>query len=382
MQEDNYQRCVKGLWDSTVPNITFDENGVSNYFRMFKMLEKEFPKGELGKKRWLKILDKIKEEGKGRKYDCIIGLSGGVDSCYLLHLAVKEWGLKPLAFNLDNGWSSDIAVSNIKVLADSLNVDLETYVIDYEEVKGVLRAFMKAGLPWVDGATDRAIKSSIYKTAANEGIKNILVGTDFRSEGKQPKEWTYSDSKLFNSVVKKFEGIKLRTYPNMSLFKQIYYGSVKRIKRFQPFYFIDYEKSDAKKFLIENYNWKDYGGHHHENLFTKFIISYWLKKKFNIDKRIITFSAQVITNQKNRENALIELGLPAYDEEQMMKDKLTVIKKLGLTEKEFDSIWKRPNKTFRDYPSHYNLIMKNKRLISKYFYLVMPTKPKMIVVEE
>lgn len=382
MSENNFQRCVKGVWDTTIPNITFDSSGVSNYYKMFKRLETEFPTGEEGKSRWKKIIENIKEEGKGKKYDCLIGLSGGVDSCYLLHLAVKEWGLRPLAFNLDNGWSSNIAVSNIKTMSDELNVDLETYVIDYEEVKSVLRAFMKAGLPWVDGATDRAIKSSMYKIAAKEGIRNILVGTDFRSEGKQPEEWTHGDAKLFKYVVRTFEGTKLKTYPNMSLRRQIYYGAVKKIKKYQPFYYLDYEKQIAKDYLINNYNWKDYGGHHHENLFTKFIISYWLKKKFNIDKRIITLSAQVITNQKDRELAMEELSLPPYDLEQMERDKKTVIKKLDLTEEEFEMIWSQENKTFRDYPSHYNLFMKNKNFIKKYSHYVMPTKPKMIVVEE
>jgi len=377
------QRCNKGVWDSTIPNILFDENGVSNYYKMFKKLENEFPRGEKGKEKWNKSIELIKKEGKGKKYDCIIGLSGGVDSCYLLHMAVKEWGLRPLAFNLDNGWSSDIAVSNIKAMTDELNVDLETYVIDYEEVKPVLRSFMKAGLPWVDGATDRAIKSSIFKIASKEGIKNILVGTDFRSEGKQPEEWTHIDSKLFSHIVKKFEKkAKLTTYPNLSLIKQIYYGAVKNIKRFQPFYYLEYQKKVAKDFLIENYEWKDYGGHHHENLFTKFIISYWLKKKFNIDKRIITFSAQIISGEKDREEAIKELNLPPYDPEQMERDKKTVIKKLGLSEEEFELIWKGENKTFKDYPSHYNLFIKNKKMIKKYSHLVMPTKPKMIVVED
>ena len=217
MSKEKNQRCINGLWDTTVPNISFDENGVSNYYKMFKKLEAEFPKGEEGKKKWKKIVKQIKQEGRGKKYDCLIGLSGGVDSCYLLHLAVKEWGLRPLAFNLDNGWSSNIAVSNIKTMSDSLNVDLETYVIDYNEVMSVLRAFMKAGLPWVDGATDRAIKSSIYQTAAKEGIKNILVGTDFRSEGKQPQEWTYSDSKLFDSVAENKAVVFRKEIPLMFL---------------------------------------------------------------------------------------------------------------------------------------------------------------------
>ena len=377
-----YQRCIKGLWDTTIPNISFDKSGVSNYYRMFQRLEKEFPNDAEGYKKWQDDLKLIRKNGKNKTYDCIIGLSGGTDSSYLLHLAVKKWGLRPLAVNLDNGWSSDIAVSNIKNMTDLLNVDLVTYVIDYEEVKAVLRAFMKAGLPWIDGPTDRAIKSTLFNIAAKENIKTILVGTDFRSEGKQPEEWTHNDSKLFKYIVSKFENKKLKTYPNMSLFRQIYCGAILRIKRYQPFYHIEYQKKTAQEYLIRNYNWKYYGGHHHENLFTKFSIAHWMFNKFNIDKRIITFSAQIISGEMTRDEAITELQNLPFDEKQMKRDINTVIKKLGLSFDEFKIIWNCPNKTFHEYPSHYNLIMNNRKAIKKYSHLIMPTVPKMIVVEE
>lgn len=382
IKKRKYQRCIKGLWDTTIPNISFDEKGVSNYYRMFQRLEKEFPKGEEGNKKWLADLNSIRKNGKKKKYDCIIGLSGGTDSSYLLHLAVKEWGLNPLAVNLDNGWSSEIAVSNIKKMTDALNVDLETYVIDYEEVKIVLKAYMKAGLPWIDGPTDRAIKSTLFKIAAKENIKTILVGTDFRSEGKQPEEWTHNDYKLFNYVVKTFGNVRLKSYPNMSLIRQIYYGAALRIKKYQPFYNIEYKKKLAQDFLINNYSWEYYGGHHHENLFTKFAIAYWLYNKFNIDKRIITFSAQVISGEMNRDKALAKLKEFPYDIKQMERDKSLVIKKLNLSELQFDKIWNDTNHNFHDYPSHYELFMNNKKIIKKYSHFIMPSKPKMIVIED
>tara|TARA_X000000950_G_scaffold136815_1_gene170084 strand:- start:12763 stop:13890 length:1128 start_codon:yes stop_codon:yes gene_type:complete len=371
--------CSKGVWDSSIPDIKFDQSGVSNYYKNFLKIDKEFPIGNEGKKRWDNFLIEIKKKGKGKKYNCIIGLSGGVDSSYLLHLAVKEWGLRPLAFNLDNGWSSKIAVSNIKSLTNDLGVDLETYVINYEEVKIALRSYMKASLPWVDGATDRAIKSSIYRTAYKEGINSILVGTDFRSEGRQPNEWTHNDAKLFSYILKKFSNNKLKTYPNMGLIEQLFYGSICKIKKYQPFYNLNYSKQDAKKFLIKNYNWIDYGGHHHENLFTKFIISYWLKKKFNIDKRIITYSAQIISNKMKREVALKKLKEPPYDINEMERDKITVLNKLGFSMSEFDEVFNLKNKTFKDYPSHFDLLNNNKKFINKYYYLFMPNKPKMII---
>lgn len=382
MEEIKYQRCIKGLWDTSIPNISFENEGISNYYRMFKKLEGEFPKGEIGKRKWEETLRRIKNEGKNKKYDCIIGVSGGTDSSYLLHLAKKEWNLKPLAVNLDNGWSSEIAVSNIKKITRALEIDLETYVIDYEKVKAALRAYMKATLPWIDGPTDMAIKSTLYRIATREKIKNILVGTDFRSEGKQPNEWTYNDSKLFNHVVKKYEGCNLRSFPNMSLYEFIFKSSFLRIKKYQPFYHIEYQKKMAQELLSNEYSWEYYGGHHHENLFTKFAIAIWQYYKFGIDKRIITFSAQVVSGEKERDEAIQELKQPPYDTEQMKRDKMLVIKKLGLSQQEFEEIWNKQNNSFHTYPSHYPFLLRNKNIIRKYSHLIMPSKPKMIVIDD
>ena len=382
MKKFEYKRCSKGLWDTTIPDIKFDNNGVSNYYNMFKLLEKEFPKGQVGLEKWNTHLNTIKNEGNGKKYDCVIGLSGGTDSCYLLHLAVKEWGLRPLAVYLDNGWRSDIAVKNIKNMVDKLHVDLETYVINYEEVKSVLTSYMKAGLPWIDGPTDLAIKSSLFKIAAKEGIKTILVGTDFRSEGKQPEEWTHNDSKMFAHIVNKFGNVKLITYPNMSLLKHVYYGLVLRIKRYQPFYFLEYQKQDAQKYLINNYDWIYYGGHHHENLFTKFSIAHWLYNKFGIDKRLITLSAQVISGTIKREDALEQLKIEPYKQQQLELDLPVILKKLDLSIDEFDAIWKSDNKTFHDYPSYHDLFIKHSKTIKKVSHLIMPTKPKMLIIRD
>ena len=284
MTNKNIKRCKKGVWDTTIPDISFDSEGISNYYYNLKKLDSVFPIGEKGRSKWLQTLSIIKKKNKNNKYNCIIGISGGTDSSYLLHLAKKVWGLRPLAVNLDNGWSNKIAVTNIKKVTSKLNIDLETYVIDYDEVKQVLLAFMRAGIPWIDGPTDIAIKSILYKIAARENIKTILVGSDFKSEGKQPTEWTYGDDKMFNYIIKSFSKRKLKTYPNMSIYELIYCSVIKRIKQYQPFYFINYSKSEAQNVLMDKYGWEYYGGHHHENIFTKFAIAYWLPRKFNIDK--------------------------------------------------------------------------------------------------
>lgn len=189
-----YQRCTRGLWDTTVPGIEFDDNGVSNYAKMFDNYIEQYPRGKKGIDVWQKFVKEMKDSGKNNDYDCIIGVSGGTDSSYLLHIA-KQLGLRPLAVTLDNGWASDISVKNIKKITQALNIDLETYVIDYEEIKDILKSYIKAGLPWIDFPTDHAIKSILYRTAKRENIKHILIGHDFRSEGTQPNEWTYGDSR-------------------------------------------------------------------------------------------------------------------------------------------------------------------------------------------
>jgi hypothetical protein len=230
------QRCNVGLWDESIPGIKFDDEGVSNYAKMFKKFIELYPRGEKGLAEWDSWLKMIKNEGKNREYDCIIGVSGGTDSCYLLYIAKKS-GLRPLAVNLDNGFSSKIAVDNIKKITNSLKIDLETYVIDYEEVKAVLRAYIKASLPWIDGPTDLAIKAALYKIAEREGVKYIINGSDFRTEGKQPTEWTYSDARQLLFLSKKFESIKLISFPYYTISQFIRFGYLKKIKMLRPYYY-------------------------------------------------------------------------------------------------------------------------------------------------
>jgi N-acetyl sugar amidotransferase len=381
-QLNEYKICTRGIWDSTVPGITFNENGVSNYAKMFDNLCEVYPRGEKGKQYWENIVDQIKEKGRGKKYDCVIGVSGGTDSCYLLHIAKKEYGLRPLAVNLDNGWSSEIAVGNIKKVTKALDIDLETYVIDYEEVKTVLRAYMRAGLPWIDGPTDNAIKSTLFNTAEREGIKYVLNGSDFRSEGKQPSEWTYTDSKQMLTILKRFEKINLKTYPYQSLFDMVNSTIIKKIKDYRPFNSIEYQKKIAQDYLIKNYGWEYYGGHHHENIFTKFSIAYWMPKKFGIDKRIITLSAQVLSSEITREDALQKIKHSPYDPDQMERDKEYIIKKLDLSKEDFDVIWKQKNKYYWDYPSYMPLFKKYFKLSKTFLKYFFPTPPTIIVEKQ
>jgi N-acetyl sugar amidotransferase len=349
--------CSIGIWDSSVPGIKFDADRESNFCKMQKSLLAQYPRGEKGMHDWSSLVSQMKHDGRKKAYDCIVGVSGGTDSSYLLYIA-KQYNLRALAVNLDNGWSSDIAVSNIKTMTDALNYDLETYVIDYEEVKCVLRSYILAGMPWIDSPTDIAIKSALYKIASREGIKYILNGSDFRSEGKQPLSWTYSDTRQLKYLVKKFGKCKLKTYPLQPLSSWFYYGFIKKIKVVRPLYYLPYNKKDAKSLLSVKYGWIDYGGHHHENIFTKFAISYWLPVKFGIDKRIITLSAQVLSGELLREEALNIISMPSFDKLKIEDDIDYVLKKMDLTRNEFNDIFNADNKSFFNYPSYYPMIKK------------------------
>lgn len=376
MKSDSSRTCTLGIWNETVPGITFDEDGISNYARIQQHLMQDFPQGEKGKQDWQQTVEGIKAQGKGKSYDCIVGVSGGTDSSYLLHLA-KEYGLRPLAVNLDNGWSSDIALKNIKKMTSALNIDLETYVIDYEEIKDILRSYLRAGLPWIDNPTDQAIHAVLYKYARREGLKTILIGADFRSEGKQPTEWTYSDQKQLRYLHKRFGNVPLKTYPRMSFFQQSYWGYIRGIKLTSPFNYLEYNKQAAQQMLIDQYDWQYYGEHHHENLFTKWVIGYWMYEKFNIDKRIITYSAQVLNNILTRDEALQIVTRKPYKDEKIEEETQFVLKKLDVSKEEFQQVWNAPNKSFTDYPSYYPMIRKFARFIIPITKYILPVKPKL-----
>jgi N-acetyl sugar amidotransferase len=372
--KEEFQICSRGVWDNTIPGIQFDENGVSNYAKMFDKLVEAYPRGDIGREDWNRLLKRIKVDGKNKRYDCVIGVSGGTDSCYLLHLAVQN-GLRPLAVNLDNGWNSDISVKNIKKVTSKLGVDLETYVINYEEIKDLLKSYMRSRLPWVDMPTDLAIKAVMYKISSKVGVRYILRGNDFRSEGTQPREWTYGDARQLRYIHSVYGSVRLRTYPNYSIFRLFYFGVFKGIKSIYPFYYLDYNKKEAQSFLMKEYGWEYYGGHHHENIFTKFAISYWSIFKFGIDKRKITYSSQILSGAISREEALLLLKSNPNTEQEYNQLISYVVKKLDMPEDEFKTIMNSSNKSYLDYPSYYPLFhyfTKFSRLFSELLFLQKP----------
>jgi len=371
----NFEICTRCIIDSSVPGATFDNNGICSYCRIHDALEKTYPIGKKGEEYFQTVVEGIKKSrSKKNKYDCVIGFSGGTDSTYLLHLA-KEYGLSPLAVHFDNGWNSKISVSNIRKSISALDIDLVTYVVDWPEFKDILLSHLKASIPWADMPTDIGITATLYKIAAKERIKHILVGNNFRTEGKQPTEWTYGDGRMVKAIQKQFGSKKLSTFPNLYISNVIINAFIKKIKVIRPFYFLDYNKESAKKFLQEKFNWEYYGGHHYESIFTRFIHSQLLPLKFGIDKRIISLSAQVRSGFISRDEALNIFKSPPMSKEKLEEDRLYIMKKLSISEEEFRTILTTPCKSVFDYPSYYKFIKKFSRITRKIVKLFLPWTP-------
>lgn len=373
--------CKRCVMDTTIPDITFDEKGICNYCKLRDNLDIAFPNDIKGQTELKKIFLKIKKEGKNKKYDCIIGVSGGTDSTYLLDLAIKN-KLRPLAVHLDNGWDSDISTNNLKKVLDKTKIDLITHVIEWPEIKDLLLSFMKASLPWIDGPTDIALVSILYKIAVKFNIKYILVGNNFRTEGKQPDNWTHIDGRQVSYIQKHFGTKKIKTFPNLTAFNLVYYGLFKKIKLIKPLYYIPYNKNKVKQYISKKYGWKDYGEHHHESIFTRFSIGYWLPQKFGIDKRKVTYSALIKSNEMTRLEALKKLSLLPYDKKRMEDDKKYIIKKFQITNNEFYRIWNLPNKYFYNYPSYYPIYKKFNKIINYILSKTLQNKPLMSFKDE
>jgi N-acetyl sugar amidotransferase len=346
--------CSRCILDTTVNDIWFDDNRECKYCKIHDEMEKTHPLGPGLDKKLQVLVKKIKKHGKNKKYDCMVGVSGGRDSSYTL-LTTKKLGLRPLAVTFDNGWGTKIAIKNIKKVVEKLNVDLHTVVADWEEMKDIQIAFLKASVCDADAPSDIAIYTVLYETAAKEGIKYIFNGHSFRTEGTSPISWTYMDSKYVRSVHKRYGKIKrLKTFPLISMSRLIYYIIFKKIKEVRLLEYFDYNKRSVDKVLEEELGWEDYGGHHHENNFTKFFQSYYLPQKFNIDKRKTELSALIRSGQISREKALNEIeSHPYFYEKELIQ---YVIKKLGLSEKEFEEIYNLPVRTHNDYPTYLRLI--------------------------
>jgi len=354
--------CTRCVIHSQVPGVAFDRDGVCIYCHLHDRLAEQWPLGDAGRRLLDEEVRRIQAEGRGKRYDCVVGVSGGTDSTYLLYLA-KQLGLRPLAVHFDNGWNSETAVANIKQALNTLQIDLQTYVVDWDEFKDILRAFLLASFPWADAPTDLAIDATLYRVAAREGIRTILNGSSFRTEGKMPAEWTYMDGRLARCIHRRFGSCKMRSYPNLTLTDFAWYSLVRKIRNLRPLNYVDYHKADARQVLERELGWRYYGGHHHESIYTRFVYCYLLPVKFGIDKRIITHSALVRSGEMTRDEALADLARPALSPEKRQEDVEYVVNKLGFSAAEFQRIMELPPKSFRDYPSYYPTLERLARAI-------------------
>ena len=340
--------CSRCISDSTMPAINFDEKGVCNYCRQYDEMNSFYPTGEQGKIELQKMVDEIKLAGKGKPYDVVIGVSGGCDSSYMLHLAI-EYGLRPLAAHFDNTWNSKIAVENIQTVLNKLNIDLYTIVVDNNEYNDVFKSFLKASVPECDAPTDLALAVTHYKAAEKFDIKYIWEGHSFRTEGITPPGWVYMDAKYIHNIQKQFGELQIETLPMLWLKKWFKWMLVDKIKKVRPLYYLDYNKEETKKFLAENYNWQWYGGHHMENRTAYFANNYYLPVKFGIDLRVCEYSGLIRSGQLTKDEALRKITTPKPIDPSILEEIYT---RLNLTEKEFGQIMTLPTKTFRNYPTY------------------------------
>jgi N-acetyl sugar amidotransferase len=353
--KNDYQVCSRCILDTNdYPAITFDDNGVCSVCHIYDDLaRKTVKRGDSASRAIDAMLLEIKSKGKKNEYDCLIGVSGGVDSTYLAWKA-KEWGLRPLILHVDNGWNTELSVMNIENLVKKLGFDLFTYVIDWNEIRDLQLSYMKASVLDIDIPTDNAYAAAIFKIANEKNIKYIITGHNTVTEGWLPPTFTHFKYDIINmkAIHKKFGSVPLKTFPYLGVTKGWYYMKIKGLKTYSPLNWIDYDKGAVKKFIQEELGWRDYGGKHYENIFTRFYQGYILYKKFGVDKRKSHMSTLICSGQITREEALEEIKKNPYPSEELLQeDREYLIKKLGINEAEFERLMALPVKQHTDYPS-------------------------------
>ena len=348
--ESNYKICTRCIYDTSVPSISFNKDGVCNYCEMTDDLVNEYGVGnKKGSGELNRLVGEIKTIGKNKKYDCIIGVSGGTDSSYLMHWAIEN-GLRPLAVHYDNTFNTAIATLNITKVTTKLKIDLYTHVVDNVEMEDIYKAFFKANVPEIDAATDLGCSELLYRVASKFKIKYVLEGHSFLEEGVTPLGKNYFDGKYISSIHKKFGTLKMKTYPLMTFAHFMKWILILRIKKIRPFWYMNYAKSEAKELLAKEYGWEDYGGHHLENRMNAFSHSVYFPQKFDIDYRNNTLSARVRNCKMNRDEAIkeyyetppfIEVGLEDY-----MK------KRMNFSDKEYEKVMNAKPKYWYEFPTY------------------------------
>lgn len=349
-----FQVCTRTVMDTTDPDITFDEQGVSNHALEFDRTMKPILAAAMAGERepeLITLVDKIKRAGRGKAYDCVIGISGGVDSSYLAYQAV-QMGLRPLAVHFDSGWNSELAVDNIHNIVNRLRLDLVTDVVDWREMRDLQLSFFKSGVANCDIPTDHAFPAVAYREAAKYGIRYILSGHNLATESIMPKAWGYNaaDARHVKAIQRRFGNVRLKTYPTMGIFKRyVWWGYIRPITTIQMLNYLPYRKDEAKSVISNELGWRDYGGKHYESVFTRYFQGSYLPKKFGFDKRKAHLSSLILSGQIIREHALAELERKDYPEELERQDHEFIAKKLGITVDEFDDLIGAPPVSYKAY---------------------------------
>lgn len=355
MSGQNRRICTFCVMDDTNPAIEFDDAGQCNCCRdALRRMPHEWWPGTEGGERMDRLVEMLKEQGQGKPYDVMVGLSGGIDSAYLAHFAVRKLGLRVLAVHVDGGWNSEPAVRNIESIVRGLDIDLHTYVVEWQEMRDLQLSFLKASVLNQDIPQDHAFFSTLYRTARKFGISHFLSGVNFASECIVPPGWGYpsTDGKHARAIHQRFGTVPLDTFPFMGLVEFLWMTRLRRnLIVHRPLNYMNYDKEAATVELKREYGWRDYGGKHSESRFTKFYQEIYLPRKFGFDKRRLHLSSLIVSGQMTREEALQELALPIATEQQMRRDIKFIAKKLGLSAGELDELIDRPAISHLDYPN-------------------------------
>lgn len=362
----NHRRCTKCIIDSTVPGAKFDSKGVCNFCATHSIMEREYPNGARGEAILQQLIAKIKADGRGKKYDCVQGISGGRDSTYTLWLSVKKWGLRPLAVHFNDGFGNPVAGENMIRATKTLGVDLLTITSDWRESKDIKIACLKASTIDMEIGTDLGIATALFGAASKENLQTILIGQSFRTEGIMPLTWNYLDGYYLHRLHKQFGTLPLRKWKaddpgfNLNIYQLFYYSVIRRIKVMTPLYYHNYIRSEATKIITDELGWVNTGAHYFDDLYQA-LLEYIFRIKFNVDRRKVNYSALIRSGQMPREEAIERVSQPYALEDPKIIE--LCVKRLGISRTELESYIAQPPKTFRDFPNHYWMIRSAQPLI-------------------
>ena len=368
LHKQPYQICTRTVMDTSDPFIKFDENGVCNYVSKYDSWNNEVRvKGKEAELHLEQIAERLKKEGKGKDYDCIMGLSGGVDSSYMCYFVTRVLGLRALVVHVDTGWNSELAVNNIQNIVQKLNLDLHTLVIDWEEMRDLQLSYFKSSIANLDVPQDHSFIASLYKEAARFNIKYIMNGGNMATESILPPAWGYDASDCRNLLdIHRIHGTKkLKSFPTVSLYEYLFhYPFVNKMKVIRPLEYIEYNKNQVKQFLIDELDWRDYGGKHYESKFTKFFQAHYLPTKFGYDKRKAHLSSLIVSGQLSREEAIEDLKKPLYNLSELEEDRIYFAKKLNISLDEYYGIMSNPPVEYSDFANQ----VSTKEILRKVFH--------------